>query len=84
MSPQSSLYSEEGLGVAALSTLYGAMLLSSLLLPPILIAKLGCKWTIVISMCCYVAFSLGNFYASWYARVQVLPEIPLSASGTGP
>ena len=70
--------------MAALSTLYGAMLLSSLLLPPILIAKLGCKWTIVISMCCYVAFSLGNFYASWYARVQVLPEIPLSASGTGP
>ncbi|KAJ8791524.1 hypothetical protein J1605_020620 [Eschrichtius robustus] len=70
LSPQSSLYSEEGLGVAALSTLYGAMLLSSLFLPPILIAKLGCKWTIVISMCCYVAFSLGNFYASWYARVQ--------------
>uniref|UniRef100_A0A8C0D166 Protein unc-93 homolog A n=1 Tax=Balaenoptera musculus TaxID=9771 RepID=A0A8C0D166_BALMU len=85
---QSSLYSEDGLGVAALSTLYGAMLLSSLLLPPILIAKLGCKWTIVISMCCYVAFSLGNFYASWYTLIPTsillgLGAAPLwSAQGT--
>lgn len=61
---QSSLYSEEGLGVAALSTIYGGMLLSSMFLPPVLIGKLGCKWTLVLAMCCYVAFSLGNFYAS--------------------
>lgn len=66
--------------MAALSTLYGGMLLSSMFLPPILIKKLGCKWTIVIAMCCYVTFTLGNFYASWYAHVQMLP---LSASGTG-
>lgn len=66
LSPQSSLYSEEGLGVTTLSTLYGGVLLSSMFLPPLLIQKLGCKWTIVVSMCCYVAFSLGNFYASWY------------------
>lgn len=65
MSPQSSLYREEGLGVAALSTIYGAVLVSSMFLPSVLIKKLGCKWSIVISMCCYVAFSLGNFYASW-------------------
>nr|XP_004459514.2 protein unc-93 homolog A isoform X2 [Dasypus novemcinctus] len=66
---QSSLYSEEGLGVTALSTLYGAILVSSMFLPPILIKKLGCKWTITISMCCYVAFYLGNFYASWYTLI---------------
>ncbi|RMC12683.1 hypothetical protein DUI87_10207 [Hirundo rustica rustica] len=63
---QSSLNSEEGLGVASLSVLYAALILSSMFLPPILIKKLGCKWTIAISMCCYIAFSLGNFYASWY------------------
>uniref|UniRef100_UPI004038E755 protein unc-93 homolog A-like n=1 Tax=Callospermophilus lateralis TaxID=76772 RepID=UPI004038E755 len=62
---QSSLYSEDGMGVAKLGTLYGAVLLSSMFLPPILIKRCGCKWTIVGSMCCYVAFSLGNFYASW-------------------
>ncbi|XP_037673635.1 protein unc-93 homolog A [Choloepus didactylus] len=66
---QSSLYSEEGLGVTALSTLYGGILLSSMFLPPILIKKLGCKWTITISMCCYVTFYLGNFYASWYTLI---------------
>lgn len=36
-------------------------------LPPILIKKCGCKWTIVGSMCCYVVFSLGNFHANWYS-----------------
>ncbi|KAG8504738.1 Protein unc-93-A [Galemys pyrenaicus] len=63
--PQSSLHSEKGLGVTTLSTLYAGVLLSSMLLPPLLIQRLGCKWTIVLSMCGYVAFSLGNFYASW-------------------
>ncbi|XP_006882896.1 PREDICTED: protein unc-93 homolog A [Elephantulus edwardii] len=66
---QSSLHSEAGLGVTALSTLYGAILLSSMFLPPLLIRKFGCKWTIVGSMCCYVAFSLGNFKASWYTLI---------------
>lgn len=85
---QSSLYSEEGLGVAVLSTLYGAMLLSSMFLPPLLIRTLGCKWTIVAAMSCYVTFSLGNFYASWYTLVPTsillgLGAAPLwSAQGT--
>ncbi|NXE77994.1 UN93A protein, partial [Cochlearius cochlearius] len=66
---QSSLHSEEGLGVASLSVLYAALILSSMFLPPVLIKKLGCKWTIAGSMCCYIAFSLGNFYASWYTLI---------------
>uniref|UniRef100_A0A8C9EHX0 Protein unc-93 homolog A n=1 Tax=Pavo cristatus TaxID=9049 RepID=A0A8C9EHX0_PAVCR len=66
---QSSLNSEEGLGVASLSVLYAALIFSSMFLPPILIKKLGCKWTIAGSMCCYIAFSLGNFYASWYTLI---------------
>ncbi|KAF3831273.1 hypothetical protein GH733_000165 [Mirounga leonina] len=78
--PQSSLYSEEGLGVTALSTLYGGVLLSSMFLPPLLIKKFGCKWTIVISMCCYVAFSLGNFYASWYTLIPTSILLGLGAA----
>ncbi|XP_074165408.1 protein unc-93 homolog A isoform X1 [Sminthopsis crassicaudata] len=66
---QSSLNDEEGLGVATLSVVYGALILSSMFLPPILIKKFGCKWTITASMCCYIAFSLGNFYASWYTLI---------------
>lgn len=63
---QSSFNAEEGLGVASLSVLFAALTLSSMFLPPIIIKKLGCKWTTAVSMCCYVTYSLGNFYASWY------------------
>ncbi|XP_052025761.1 protein unc-93 homolog A isoform X2 [Apodemus sylvaticus] len=85
---QSSLYSEQGLGVATLSTLYASVLLSSMFLPPILIKRFGCKWTIVGSMCCYVVFSLGNFHANWYTLIPTsillgLGAAPLwSAQGT--
>nr|XP_004651134.2 protein unc-93 homolog A isoform X1 [Jaculus jaculus] len=77
---QSSLYSEHGLGVATLSSLYGAVVLSSMFLPPILIKSGGCKWTIVGSMCCYVAFSLGNFHASWYTLIPTSILLGLGAA----
>ncbi|XP_032194372.1 protein unc-93 homolog A isoform X2 [Mustela erminea] len=77
---QSSLHSEEGLGVTALGSLYGGALLSSTCLPPLLIKKFGCKWTIVLSMCCYVAFSLGNFYASWYTLIPTSIVLGLGAA----
>ncbi|CAH2251639.1 unc-93 homolog A [Pelobates cultripes] len=54
---QSSLNPEKGLGVASLSVVYGCLICSSLLLPRILIKKIGCKWTIVASMCCYITYS---------------------------
>ncbi|KAM9316719.1 protein unc-93 homolog A-like [Gastrophryne carolinensis] len=66
---QSSLNADEGLGVASLSIIYGALIISSMFVPPILIKKLGCKWTIAVSMCCYITYSLGNFYPSWYTLI---------------
>ncbi|XP_077874878.1 protein unc-93 homolog A isoform X2 [Ictidomys tridecemlineatus] len=68
------------MGVATLGTLYGAVLLSSMFLPPILIKRCGCKWTIVGSMCCYVAFSLGNFYASWFTLIPTSILLGLGAA----
>ncbi|XP_053568197.1 protein unc-93 homolog A-like [Bombina bombina] len=62
---QSSLNDDEGLGVASLSVMYGALTISSMFLPAILMKKLGCKWTIVASMFFYISFTLGNFYPSW-------------------
>ncbi|XP_039604702.1 protein unc-93 homolog A [Polypterus senegalus] len=62
---QSSLNADEGLGVASLSVIYGSLILSSMFLPPILIKNLGCKWTIVVSMFCYITYSLGNIEPRW-------------------
>ncbi|XP_030628593.1 protein unc-93 homolog A isoform X1 [Chanos chanos] len=62
---QSSLNAEDGMGVISLSVVYGALILSSMFLPPILIKNLGCKWTIVASMGCYVTYSFGNLAPGW-------------------
>ncbi|XP_071997277.1 protein unc-93 homolog A-like isoform X3 [Engystomops pustulosus] len=64
-----SLNPEKGLGVASLSVVYGCLIMSSLFLPPIIIKKIGCKWTIVASMCCYVTYSIGNFKPNWYSLI---------------
>ncbi|MEE6509289.1 hypothetical protein FKM82_025341 [Ascaphus truei] len=62
---QSSLNKIQGLGVASLSVMFVSLSISSLLLPPILIKKLGCKWTIVAAMFCFITYILCNFYPSW-------------------
>ena len=51
--------------MVTLSTIYCTMMLSSMFLPPVLIKKFGCKWTMAGSMCCYMTFSLANFYPNW-------------------
>ncbi|KAL1770089.1 unc-93-like A isoform X1 [Sigmodon hispidus] len=77
---ESSLYTENGLGVATLSTTYCTMMLSSMFLPPILIKRFGCKWTMVGSMCCYVTFSLANFFAAWYTLIPASILLGLGAA----
>uniref|UniRef100_A0A8C5PRE9 Protein unc-93 homolog A n=1 Tax=Leptobrachium leishanense TaxID=445787 RepID=A0A8C5PRE9_9ANUR len=64
---QSSLNPEKGIGVASLSVIYGSLIISSLFLPTIIIKKIGCKWTIAASMCCYITYSVGNFKPNWYS-----------------
>ncbi|KAM4694701.1 protein unc-93 homolog A-like [Discoglossus pictus] len=66
---QSSLNPQKGIGVASLSVVYGCLILSSLFLPSIMIKKIGCKWTLVAAMCCYVTYSVGNFKPNWYSLI---------------
>uniref|UniRef100_A0A096MIK9 Protein unc-93 homolog A n=1 Tax=Poecilia formosa TaxID=48698 RepID=A0A096MIK9_POEFO len=66
---QSSLNAEQGMGVASLSVIYAAIIISSMFLPPIMIKNLGCKWTIVVGMACYVSYSFGNLYPGWYTLI---------------
>ncbi|XP_048842436.1 protein unc-93 homolog A isoform X1 [Brienomyrus brachyistius] len=77
---QSSLNAQDGMGVASLSVIYASIILSSMFLPPILIKNLGCKWTIVGSMGCYVAYSLGNFFPGWPALMATSVILGLGGS----
>ncbi|XP_069465105.1 protein unc-93 homolog A-like [Ambystoma mexicanum] len=66
---QSSLNQEENMGVVSLSVMYGAFCCSCLFLAPVVMKKLGCKWTIVLSMCCFITYTLANFYPKWYTLI---------------
>ncbi|VDI65284.1 Hypothetical predicted protein [Mytilus galloprovincialis] len=62
---QSTLNKDEGLGTGGLSVVYGALVVSCMLLPSFVIAHLGCKWTVTLSMLCYIAYMALNFHAIW-------------------
>ena len=66
---QSSLNSDEGLGLASLCIIYASLIISCMFVPPIVINKLGCKWTVAVSMACYVTYTAANYYSSWYTLV---------------
>lgn len=77
---QSSLNAEQGMGVASLSVIYASIIVSSMFLPPIMIKNLGCKWTIVVGMACYVSYSLGNLYPGWYTLIPTSIILGLGGS----
>ncbi|KAG7460982.1 hypothetical protein MATL_G00204680 [Megalops atlanticus] len=68
------------MGVASLSVIYASIILSSMFLPPILIKNLGCKWTIVASMACYVTYSFGNIYPGWATLIPTSVILGLGGS----
>ncbi|XP_059212048.1 protein unc-93 homolog A [Centropristis striata] len=77
---QSSLNAEEGMGVASLSVIYASIIISSMFLPPLMIKNLGCKWTIVAGMACYVSYSFGNLYPGWYTLIPTSVVLGLGGS----
>ncbi|XP_041661758.1 protein unc-93 homolog A [Cheilinus undulatus] len=77
---QSSLNAEEGMGVASLSVIYASIIISSMFLPPIMIKNLGCKWTLVFGMVCYVSYSFGNLYPGWYTLIPTSVILGLGGS----
>ena len=66
---QSSLNRVDGLGVVSLSVIYGALIVSCMFVPPLVIEKLGCKWTIAGSMLCYCTYIAANYYATWATMI---------------
>lgn len=66
---QSSLNKVDGLGVVSLSVIYGALIISCMFVPPLVIDRLGCKWTIAGSMLCYCTYIAANYYATWATMI---------------
>ena len=62
---QSSLHIDDGMGTISLSVLYGALVLSCMFLPHIIIAMIGHKYTIVVSFSGYILWMVANGYAEF-------------------
>ncbi|KAK3737479.1 hypothetical protein QZH41_008361 [Actinostola sp. cb2023] len=77
---QSSLNSDEGLGVTSLCILYAALIISCMFLPPFMIGRLGCKWTLVVSMISYVLYTAANYHARYYTLIPASILVGLSAA----
>ncbi|XP_071087105.1 protein unc-93 homolog A-like [Haliotis cracherodii] len=78
---QSSLNMESGVGSGSLAVIYAAMIISCLFVPSFLIAHIGCKWSIVLSITGYIAYMVANFYPVWATMV---PASILIGLGAGP
>ncbi|GIY82080.1 hypothetical protein CEXT_75301 [Caerostris extrusa] len=54
---QSTLNIEDDVGIVSQSVIYVSLIISSLLLPKLIIRKLGCKWTLILSTFTYTLTS---------------------------
>lgn len=77
---QSSLNSNEGLGSASLGVIYAALIISSFILPSMLVKRFGCKWTMVVCIPFYTLYMLANFYATWYTLMPASVLVGLAAA----
>ena len=78
---QSSLNSDDGLGTASLSTIYITLVISCAFLPPLVIDRLGLKWSIVASQFMYLLYLAANIYPKYYT---LLPSAVVVGIGAGP
>lgn len=78
---QSTLHVESGVGVGGLAVIYASVVFSCLFLPTFVIAHFGHKWTIVLSMMCYILYFASNFEPIW---AFMGPSAGLLGIGAGP
>lgn len=77
---QSTINSEEGLGVASQSVIYVALIISSMFLPTVVIKRLGCKRTLVLSILTYCPYIAANFYPHWGTFIPAAVLLGLGAA----
>lgn len=78
---QSSINSVQGLGTFTMATIYIALVLSCMFVPPLMIRKLSLKHTLVVSMAMYVFYFVANFYPTW---ATLMPASILMGLGGAP
>ena len=66
---QSTLNDSAALGTTSLAVIYGSLVVSSILLPTVVIKNLGLKYTLMTSLCAYVTYTAANFYPEYYTLV---------------
>lgn len=76
---QSSL--NRRMGVFGLCANFVAVAISCLLLPKALIQLLGCKWTIVGSMGCFILWIMSNLHPTW---ATLIPSAVVMGTGWAP
>lgn len=57
---QSSINAKDSLGTISLSAIYGALVVSCIFLPTLIIRKLTVKWALFFSMMCYAPYIAGD------------------------
>ncbi|KAF6026923.1 UNC93A [Bugula neritina] len=77
---QSSLFIDEGMGTTVLAVIYGSLIVSAFFLPSPMIGTLGCKWTLSVSMGCYIMYMAAHFYARWELFVPAAVIVGMGAA----
>ena len=78
---QSSLHTDDGMGLVVLSVVYGVFAAVNLPgLAPFFVSQIGHKWTMVVAMATYLPWVLMNGHATWYTMV---PSATLTGFGGG-
>lgn len=68
------------MGTISLAAIYGALVVSCLFLPTLLIRKLTVKWALFFSMLCYAPYIASQFYPKFYTLVPAGILVGLGAA----
>uniref|UniRef100_A0A1L8D975 Putative conserved plasma membrane protein n=1 Tax=Nyssomyia neivai TaxID=330878 RepID=A0A1L8D975_9DIPT len=66
---QSSINAKDGLGTVSLSAIYAAIVVSCIFIPTLVIRRLTVKWTLCLSLLCYVPYIGSQFFPRFYTLV---------------
>ena len=65
----SSLHIQEGMGTICASVRYVSLVISSLFVPKLMIAYIGHKWTVCVSLLGFILWMAANGYAVWATMI---------------